>query len=207
MMADEHKSALALALEARERKVHPFDVTGFFGLGGKPMPQLAIRVPTKGEQDAAVVEAHRHAAAISGPVEAAKSDGDLLDDAKIVEVLFRMCRDANDPKCPAFPGPRWMRERLTTDQLGALMNLANEVRRAEAPGPQTIDDDLLEAFVSTAAFAAGSALPEAALAGCSREWLSQAFVLLSCKLQEARRELADAQQPPPPAEPPQEPGT
>lgn len=175
----EHKSAFAKALEERARKAHEFEVADYFGLAGKPIPKLAIWVNTKSEQDKAIVAAHKYVAIVAGESEAAKRDGDLLADAKLVEILFRACRDASDTRYPAFPGPQWMRDQLTTQQIASLVNLYNEVAKRDGTGLKELSAAMVEAYASMAADNAGSDMPDVVLAALSREELTQLFVLLS----------------------------
>ncbi len=144
----------------------------------------------KTEDENAIVEAHKHVIAKAAGVEAAKSDDDLLRDAKVIEILYRVCRDAEDPKQTAFPGPQWMRDNITTDQLAVLFNLATEVRRLEGPTPRDMSDEELEAIILLVVHAEDSVLRERFYAGCSRESATQACVLLALKLDESRKALA-----------------
>ena len=179
----EHISELAKAIGERTRAIHEFDVAGFFGLGGKPIPKVAIWVNVKSEQDRSIVAAHKYVAEASGDSDGAKRDLDLLSDSKAIEVLFRACRDVADPKYPAFPGPQWMRDHLTTHQVSVLLNLYNEVARRESNPPE-VTSDIVEAYANLAASAAGVVdMPESVLAGLNREELAQLFVLLAMKWQ------------------------
>ena len=200
-MAEQPKSALALAIEARPRKAYPFDVSGFFGLGDLPILRIAVRVNTKVEQDNAIAAAYQvvnKVAEHSG--DRAKNDDDLLLDAKAIHALFHACRrcePANPEKgtpsdeddgyrYTAFPGPQWMREHLTTDQLAVLLNLYHEVRRTEGPTRWDVTTEQVDALAVLCAESAESDIPEAMLASCSREWITQAFVILSLRLKEVR---------------------
>ena len=183
--SEPRKSKLALAIEGRERKLYPFDVQGFFGLGDKAINKIAIRVATKKEEDAAVAAAHAHAAKCSD-LESARRDPDLLNDSKVCEILFAVCRDADDPKYPAFPWGAWMRENLTTDQLAALLNLYHEARKAQGPIQWDLSYETVEALADVCALTAESDVPESVLADRPREWLSQAFVMLAQRWRELK---------------------
>ncbi len=228
--AAEPRSAFALAIEeaARSRPVEVFDVSGLFRVGEKELPRIGIRVPTKGEQDRALVAAHKYVAAIAGEVAEAKGDRDILQDAKAAAVAFEFAREVHAPTCtcptcaalppatdptawrptgyPAFPGQRWAIDHLTTEQIAVLINLANEWRAKQAPSPTEIDDVTIEAYASLCSTAEE---PEYAMAGLGREYLVQLAILLSHKLVAARRraeglvdELAALRAPsaPPPAD-------
>lgn len=189
----ESKSALVLAIESRPRKAYPFTVQGFFGLADQPIHRIAIRVNTKLEQDNAIAAAYQvvnKTAEHAG--DQAKSDSDLLLDAKAIHVLFHACRrcetgdEEQGYKYNAFPGPQWMREHMTTDQLAVLLNLYNEVRRSEGPTRWEVTLEQVDALAVLCAETADNDIPEAVLASCSREWMTQAFVLLSLRLKELR---------------------
>lgn len=189
----EVKSALVLAIESRPRKAYAFDVSGFFGLADRPIYRIAIRVNTKLEQDNAIAAAYQvvnKTAEHAG--DQAKSDSDLLLDAKAIHVLFHACRRCEEGdeeqgyKYNAFPGPQWMREHMTTDQLAVLLNLYNEVRRSEGPTRWEVTLEQVDALAILCAETADNDIPEAVLASCSREWMTQAFVLLSLRMKELR---------------------
>ncbi len=209
--AQDRKSALAKAIEDQPRKAYCFPVAGFFGLGGLAIHGVAIRRAVKTEDDAAIVAAHKYLAELSksageGAAAALKTEGDILGDAKILEIIFRLCREVDQdsiaaaPGDPskwkaskenwlAFPGPQWMRDNLGTDQLATLLNLINEVRALQAPAPIDIDDAHVEAVIQMCADHMGDDIPEAVLAGFNRTKITHLVVLLSGKLQEARLSL------------------
>jgi hypothetical protein len=201
----DYKSALAQAIESQPRKAYCFRVDGFFKAGSKVVPAVAVIRSNKNEDDDAIVAAHKYVAekakaAGDGAAEA-KSEGDLLTDAKNVEIIYRLCREVDlasvvaapdDPSAwkatqwGAFPGPDWMRKNLSSDQLAALLHLILEVKRKEAPDPGDIDDDAMETIVKLCNEHAATDVPEAVLARFSRVKLTHAIVLLSVKLTQAR---------------------
>lgn len=208
-MTTEGKSALALAIETRRRKAYEFSVQGFFSLGEKPIHKIAVWVNTKFEQDKAVVAAHQVVQQLTAEAESARKDEDLLLDTKTTQILFQACRraEAGDEEkgymYSAFPSPEWMRKNLTTDQLAVLINLYNEVRRKEAPIQSSITLEQVESVSKMCAENAASDVPEAVLAIFDREWMTQAFVLLSMKLKrlqhESESESRGVEEIPPPA--------
>lgn len=188
-MSDELRSALAEAIEAQDRERHEFDVRGFFGLGDKPVPKLAIRVATKAEEDAALVAAHATVRDLSGGDKNAMADFDLLGDQKLIQILFRVCFSATEKTTegvyyPAFPGPDWMRRHMTTDQIATVMNLYHEVRKASGSTRSVISFEDVEGLALACAEASGSDLPEAMLANADRTWLTEAFILLAVRYKE-----------------------
>ncbi len=108
-----------------------YDVTDVFGPGRRPIPKIAIQQPRVKDQGHAIAAAHK---TLEDCADAVKSDPDALDNEKQVEILYRACRSAENPKHDAFPGPKWMRANFTTEQLGALMGLLALTRRKYGPG-------------------------------------------------------------------------
>lgn len=196
-MADERKNPLVLALEARlaERPTFEFDATSFMGPGQKPLGKVRLRVATKAEQDRAVIAAHRYAEEIGKGGTAAISDDDILRDAKTAFILHDVCRQADDPKYPAFLGPKWMMDHLSVDEIGVLLNHYNEVLAKSGPVVSDFSDATVDALASVLAEHAGNNLPDYTLARYTRAQLADLCVLLALKLSTARAE-ADA-----PAEP------
>jgi hypothetical protein len=200
-------SPFAEAIKARadERVVEVFDVSEFFGPGGRTIPRIGFRVPTKWEQDCALAEAHKYVASLAGTVDEIKNDRDILQDAKAAHIAYACCREVRETEPgsavyvptgnPAFPGPRWMCENVEPERIAVLLNYANEVRARSAPSPVTIDDGTVEAYVSLCSTADE---PEYGLVGCSREYLVQLLILASHKL--ARERAAAAAPAPAPSE-------
>lgn len=188
----EYVSPLAQAIADRKRKIHEFDISGFFGLAGKEVPKLGVRVPTKAEQDEAIRAAHNAATAMRGS-ESAKSDDDIIRDLKTVHILQRACLEPTPKKKPSdqsvyydpsFPGPEWMSKNMTTEQIGVLLNILNDVRRVEAPGPSELDDVTIDVFHDTATKVEPGAMADF-LAGCDREFVCQLFIIEAHRLQNA----------------------
>jgi hypothetical protein len=190
---NEHVSEFAKAVAARfaERKATPYDVDGFFGLGSKPIPRIGILTPTKRQEVAAIDQAHALAKELCGQEEA-RSDADVLNDAKAACIVFAACRDIKDQRYPAFPGPRWVYDHVTGDQLGAVMNLVNGQRVKDSPSPLEVSDDQVEAYAVVCSTHVGTGLPSVQLSGCPREYLEYLVVALSEKLMTERARLVDA---------------
>lgn len=189
----EYKSAFASAIEARfaTRRVYEYDVDGFFGLGAKPIPRVGVRVPTKREEVAAIDQAYTIVKAMCSQPEARENVA-VFEDLKVCCIAFQACRDINDPKYPAFPGPEWMFKHLTGDQLGALVALVNTVKRRESPTPVEVGDETIEALATALSASAGTAAADVILAGITnREDLDYFMVAVCDKLMTARADLAD----------------
>ncbi len=179
------KSKLALAIESRPRIAHEFEVQGFFGLGDKQIMKVALWVNVKSEQDSALAAAYQVVEKLAGDNKRAVDDDDILVDAKTTQILFQACRRAEEGdkeagyKYPAFPSPEWMRNNLTTDQLAVLLNLYHEVRRRESPVPWEIKHETVMALVGVCSNYDNAELANDMLSAQTREWLQQAFIILS----------------------------
>jgi hypothetical protein len=59
----------------------------------------------------------------------------IYDDEVAIRVLWRSCRDPNDPtlRKKVFPGPKPMREMLTLDQIGVLSHAYVRIERLLSP--------------------------------------------------------------------------
>lgn len=179
------KSPLQAALEAKTRKLYSFDVSECLGIEGAA---LRIRVATKFEQDRALIEAHKYVRSLAANDEKAAADPDILNDAKSAFIAFEVTRDATSDM-PAFNSGRDMLRTLTADQIAYILNLANSVRYKESPGPKDIPQEELNALVEMCFEYASEEIPDAVLAGYSREYLTHMVVALSCELKELRAEM------------------
>lgn len=192
----EHRSAFDRALDELEPQLHTYDISGFFGLGDKPLPKVGMRLAAKNDEDTAVQAAWAHVTKVAAGIDEVKTDADIVTDAKVVEILWRVCRDPDDPKYPLFASPNRMREKLGTDRLACLMNLYDAVRTKEGGLLFDISDERVEAAVEIAAKASGTNLPEELFARMPRAYLIHLIVLIALKLRDAREELAASATPP-----------
>ena len=65
-----------------------------------------------------------------------------------VQILFRACRDVEDPKRPLFPTPVELREKLTADEVGALFALYCAVQAELGPIIGWMTDQEMEEWVT-----------------------------------------------------------
>jgi hypothetical protein len=123
--------------------------------------------------------------------EAAAEDPDLLDNAKAIELLARCCLrpEPDDPKSkvlyPVFTGSGWMRDHLSADDLAYLVNCLKAAARSFSPLRSDIDYGAVTKLARACWAARDTDVPEAVLADCDREYLTQVVVLLSCQLADA----------------------
>lgn len=199
--ADDRKSELATAIEAANasRPANVYPVAGLFGLGGKAIHKIAIRVNLKSEEDRALVQAHRYAIKLAGDVEAVRTSDGLLLDAMARHALFEACREVttddkgNDTitQWPAFPSGGWMSENFTTDQIAALLNLYNQTRAEQAGWLDDFSAETIEDMLDVAAQAGErNAVARAGLAQLPREQIQYLLERCAVKLRETRADLA-----------------
>jgi hypothetical protein len=186
----EQKSELARAIESRERRTYEFEAANFLGLGKKPIGKYAIRVVTKSEQDTAVLAAHKYVDSLAKgegvDPSIATGDRDILTDAKTCHILYAACRDAKDPKYPAFPGPLWMMQHLSTDEISCLLNHYNEALRLSGALESDFSADRVEALAVMLAEHADTDVPNVYLMRFTREQIGELCVLLALKLSTER---------------------
>ncbi len=193
--AVEEKSELVAALEERlaNRRTFEFDAANFIGPGGTPIGKIKIRVVTKGESDKAVLAARKYVeeAARTEGVDGkeALADRDLLVDAKTAHVLHAACRDAKDPKYPAFLGPKWMMDHVSTDEISVLLNHYNEVLRVSGPLETDFSDEKVEALADSLAKYSDTDGPNVYLIRYTRDQLGELLIRVALKLREARGDL------------------
>jgi hypothetical protein len=190
-------SELIHAIQDRGRIVHVFDVANIFGVGGKPVHQIAMQILPSGEDNEARdfakksrAEQSRRAGAAS---EDARKDPDALALEVNLEALFRIClrvdKQGKPTRGAAFPGVAWMRENLTTDELATLINLVDEMKIKHGRVPLEIDDEKVEAVSALLAEHVNDEIPEQYLAPFPRWWVTHFAVLVSSKLAEARKSV------------------
>jgi hypothetical protein len=190
---EEKLSPFARAIKDRfdARECVEFDVTDFFGVADKPMPKLAIRIPSKGEQDVALARAHEYAAKKACGIKGADVDPDLLRDAKLAAIAFEFARDASDPKYPAFPGMTWLCDHVEPDRIAILVNLANEVRLRKSASPSTLTDAMVQVLAEQCAVLQDGDYAESILAPYPHELLAEAFVMLAKNWNKLRGDEGD----------------
>lgn len=197
--SEPYESALAKAIRAMTRNCTIYPVSGFFGLGNKPIHKIAIRVNVKSEEDTALVQAHRYVADLAAGVESAKQDGDLVTDAKTRHALVVACREvvttvAEDGtetdeirNWPAFPGPAFLADHCTTDQIATLLNLYNQTRAEQSGWFDSFDDETVASLLNIAADSADNPLCRVMLAQMPREQIQKLLVVAAHQLREAKR--------------------
>lgn len=175
------RSELAKAIEAAKPKSYPFSVEGIFGLGGKRIPKVSVMAPRKAQDENALKDAHFRIEKFAEGNQPLKDDDDLLNDAKAMAIIQRAVR-TEDGKSEVFYGVDWMREEMTGNQIGQLLNLVNEVRRKESGISWEFTSDRVEAIIQLCVRASGSDIPERVLSQYQREYLSSLVVLFALRV-------------------------
>jgi len=180
-------SEIAALVQKRQRRTYEHDVGPYVGLG-ETVAKIAIRVPTKREQDLALAGAHEYVARLAEKTPKLADDPEILFDTKAAFIVAASCRRASNPdKMPAWPSGGWLHENLTSDQIAVLLRLVNEVREKKSPVPMRIDDTQVEAFANMIAASDGTNLPDMALAAQSHAFVVQLYILTVNKLNELRK--------------------
>jgi hypothetical protein len=107
----------------------PFEIVDFprkDPVTGNAVGELAIWVLSQEEQMLAAAEAERYARKLlkneQPKGDEARSGYDTIyNNEAAVQVLFRACRQKEDPTRPLFPAVEAMRAHLSADEVGALM--------------------------------------------------------------------------------------
>lgn len=133
------------------------------GPDGAPVGQVAIVVLTQEELIAAAAEAERQARKLLRDdlpkrEEAHQGYDDVFQNCAAVQILFRACRDADDPKRPAFNTPHEIAAGLTNDEIGVLQHHYLTVQSELGPIVATMTGDELEAWI-VALGEGGTAIP------------------------------------------------
>jgi len=119
--------------------------------------EFIVRVLVTGEIAEAVAAAVDERKRVIGSVpeqqrHALVEDPTILEDAKTVEMLWRACRDIDDPSKPAFPSAKWLRDHLTAEEMSALQSLYQRAERvaSRVKEPLTIPERVALAIVVAA---------------------------------------------------------
>ena len=104
----------------------------------------------------------------------------LFSDAVCLEVLYRACRDADDPTRTAFPTPKKLQETLTTEECGALFKHYLTIQVELGPTVVTMTDEDMEGWIDRLV-EGGSGFPLDLLPSAQQKMLSlyMAFQLRS----------------------------
>lgn len=180
----------------------PFKVVDFprKGPDGEVIGKLAIWVLTQEEQTAAAAAAQALTTKIIKETpkaeEARKGYDDVYNNVAAAELLFRACRNASNPpeslSLPAFPGTKDLREKLTVDEVGVLLNHYYSVMAELGPIVANLSEAELEALIERIA-RSGERFPLDLL---SPEALRSLAFSLACLLRDLRKASSSPGSPP-----------
>ncbi len=175
-------SELWLALTKLPRPHRLVDIPRCFPGTDTPVGQVAMWPLTQEEQMAVNAEADRFTKKLL-------QDPQKRDEANLgyqhtfanevaLQILSRVCRDANDIGKPAFPSPKLMREHLTADEVGVMFQQYLTIQLELGPIVAEMSDEEMEGWVKRIA-AGGSSFPFASLS-----WEAQQRLVLgmACRL-------------------------
>jgi hypothetical protein len=186
----ESKGALAEYLETRVRAVKVVDVSGFFGIGGKEIAQIAFRPLTAEEQHRALRDAHSYVRELSGENSTLAADPDLLEGVKLAAIACAMCRRVEEvngkPRYvnPAFTHLRWMFQHIEPERIDVLVRIGNSVRDELGPHPIRISPEELDAVRLAAVVSADTDQRFAVFSGMPRSYLEHVITMLSIRVEE-----------------------
>ncbi len=126
---------------------------------GEPIGQVRIRILTQEEQIAAAASADTFARKLLK--EASREHigyDEVYRNAMCVEILFRACRDVDEPTRPAFPRPEQIREHMTAEECGVLFEHYMTVQTEVGPLASSLSKEECEAWIEKIA-KGGSAFP------------------------------------------------
>jgi hypothetical protein len=182
------RSKLGQLIKALPRKSHDFAVERMFAMGDE-VQKIAIRVPRKREQDAALDSARKYVAKMLEKGEKPEDAPEFFEDAKAAAIVAVCCLDPEQDMLPVWPTLDVVTEDLTPDQIGVLVRLINEVRAKDGPTPDLLDDERVEAFATMAGLAASTDTPDSLLTPLPHPYLVHLYILTAIKLAAARAEL------------------
>ncbi len=153
------------------------DVPRNFPGTDKPVGQVAIWVLTQEEQMICATNADRFSKKIlkEAPKTGEENRGydDIYNNAAVVEILCRCCRDATDVTKPAFPSPAEVRSKLSVDEVAVLFRNYLQIQATKGPIISYMDTDTLDAWIRRLA-EAGNTLPLGCLSSAAHEDLTLA---------------------------------
>lgn len=185
-MADQ-MSDFAKAIEARERPLTVVESCNFLGDGEKTVGAIAVRAPTKAEENVARVQAEHYLKELGARGAGQSEDPEMWIDAKTAFILHTCIRDAKNPQAfSAFPNAKWMMQHFTNDELHIMLNHLNAAVASASPFEIKIDDETVEAYAARLAGFSDTDVPALMLANTDREWLIEFAVHMAIKLKAER---------------------
>lgn len=181
-------SELEQALENRVRKSFEFEVMDYLGGSKKVLGKIRIRVATLAEQNEALYLAHKYIEKIARDSQAAM-DPDVVNTAKAVFILWKVCLHPTE-NIPIFQrGPEWMMKNLSTDEIGKIMEYYQTVLREFSPFDLDLSEQKVIAIAEACAATAETDAPNIILSKFTTDQKAELIIRISQKLAEAQAEL------------------
>lgn len=144
-------SALWRALQDLPRPAKVVDFPRCLPGTETPLGQMQMTPLTQSEQMACTSEADKFAKKLLKDAQR-KDDTNLGYEAiysneVAVQVLYRACRDIEDPAKATFPSPLVLRDKLAADEVGALFALYCQVQVELGPIVSRMSEEEMEAWI------------------------------------------------------------
>lgn len=142
---DVASSDLWRRLSERPRPSKPFKLTCKDGFDF----EIVLWVLTESELHFCRANAQKVAQEILGGEQKSGNLGyeEIFQNELIVQLVCLACRAAEDPQFPAFPSPKFARQKLTTDEFGVLASAYSEFRREAGPMLSELTAAEMEAWI------------------------------------------------------------
>jgi len=129
----------------------------------EPLGQVLIQVLTQQEQMEASIAAETYARKwLKDSPNSSAGYENVYNNASAVEVIYRACRRPDAPLRPMFPSPALIKQRMTADEVGVLMQSYLQVQYDLGPIAAHMSTEEYEAWVSRLA-RGGESFPLASL--------------------------------------------
>jgi hypothetical protein len=119
---------------------------------GTAVGEFLMQVLTQEEQMLSSAAAERFTKKMIGDApksdEVARGYNDVYTNEAAVQILFRACRSKDDLKKPLFPAVEALRQNLSNDEIGTLMNFYYVVQSELGPVVAGMTEAEMDAFVA-----------------------------------------------------------
>jgi hypothetical protein len=129
---------------------------------GKPLGEFWLQVLTQSELDDAAIDAEKYvrsrmaerSRALGETPEEAKSSvnqeawREIFESARMVEVIWRACRDKDDARRPLFQAPSDIRQHLSSPEITHLINEYDSVQRKYGPLFRLLSKDEIDEWIA-----------------------------------------------------------
>ena len=185
----EIQSDLEQILENRVRKSFEFEVMDYIGGSKKSLGKIRIRVATFAEKNEAIFLSHKYIEKAAKDSNQALIDSDLVNTAKAVFILWKVCLHPTE-NIPVFQrGPEWMMKNLSTDEIGKIFEYYQTILREFSPFDLDLSEQKVIAIAEACAATAETDAPNVILSRFTTDQKAELVIRISQKLAEAQAEL------------------